>query len=191
MSHPILIACALPQELAHTPIPHDVPVVFTGIGKLNAALSLTQAMQQYRPSLVVNFGTAGRISKHISGLVEVASVIQHDMDAEPLSPRGITPLDDTPSTLLSQRPGVRCATGDKFMRDQDPWLVQQQIDIVDMELFALALTCHRQQTPWRSFKFITDDTDEQAGQDWQANAHQGRSLFLQQLEQLLHDMETA
>lgn len=180
----LLIVTALPQELDHAPIPYEHPVVFTGIGKLNAAVTLMDAIQKHDPTMVINFGTAGRLSPQVSGLVEVAEVIQRDMDAEPLSPRGKTPFDDTPITIASGFPGVRCGTGDSFMRSADAWLHEQQVDIVDMELFALALVCHRRQIAWRAFKYITDDTNESAGQDWMERIHHGRDLFLHKLTQI-------
>lgn len=180
-----LIVTALPHELEHKPIPHDIPVVYTGLGKLNAALSLTDAILRYQPTLVLNFGTAGRLHDQVQGLVEVADVLQRDMIAEPLAPRGRTPFDDTPHILHSSFAGVRCATGDSFVMSTEPWLVEQNVSIVDMELFALALVCHRRNIPWRSFKYITDDTDEAAGKDWAEQVHHGRDLFLQKLDEIL------
>jgi len=181
----LLIATALPEELDHQPIPHQLPVVFTGVGKLNTAITLYEAIVQHQPDLVLNFGTAGRLNDSVSGLVEVADVIQHDMDAVPLAPRGSTPFDSTPWIIPSGQSGVRCATGDSFMRSTDPWLLEQGAQIVDMELFALALVCHRKQIAWRSFKYITDDTDESAGDDWFDRIHHGRTLFLAKLDEIL------
>ena len=180
----LLIVTALPQELDHAPLGQDMPVVFTGIGKLNAALTLMDAIDKHRPNLVINYGTAGRISRSISGLVEVADVLQRDMNAAPLAPRGTTPFDDTPWALPSGFAGVRCASGDSFLQASEPWLHEQGVDIVDMELFALALTCRRKHIAWRSFKYITDDTDENAGEDWSEKMHHGRDLFIQKLQEL-------
>lgn len=181
----ILIATALPHEFDHAPIAHDIPVVFTGVGKLNAALALVDAIAHHRPTMVINFGTAGRLSTEISGLVEVADVIQRDMDAEPLAPRGVTPFDETPMLMTSGFDGVRCATGDSFMRSNEPWLQSQGVDIVDMELFALAFVCHRRNIAWRSFKYITDNTDENAGRDWMERIHHGRDLFLSKIDEIV------
>ena len=47
-----------------------------------------------------------------------------------------------------------------------------------MELFALAAVCHRSGTPWRSFKFISDDANTESGNDWAANVRMGEQLFL-------------
>ena len=179
-----LIVTALPQEFAHQPIPHDIPLVFTGLGKLNAALSLIDAINHYQPTVVMNFGTAGRLDTTVGGLVEIADVVQRDMMAEPLAPRGQTPFDDTPHLLASGFSGVRCATGDSFVTCADPWLTQQNVHVVDMELFALALVCHRKGIGWRSFKYITDDTDDNAGDQWQDTVHHGRDLFLAKLDEL-------
>lgn len=180
-----LIVTALPQELANEPIEHDIPVIFTGIGKLNAAFALMDAINTYQPDLVLNFGTAGRLLPTISGLVEVADVLQRDMAAEPLAPRGSTPFDQTPSVLQSGFEGVRCATGDSFVSESEPWLHAQNVAIVDMELFALALICHRKGIAWRSFKYITDDTNQDSGQEWADQMHHGRDLFLAKLQTLV------
>lgn len=180
-----LIVIALPQEIDHAPMPHDLPVLYTGVGKLNAALSLTAAIERHRPDSVLNFGTVGAVSERARDLVEVADVIQRDMDAEPLCPRGVTPFDDTPARLSSGRPGVRCATGDSFVRAADPWLIEQGADVVDMELFALALVCHRRGIPWRAFKFVTDHSDQDAASDWTERAHLGRDLFLARLADIV------
>ena len=179
-----LIVTALSDEFANEAIPHEIPVIFTGLGKLNAGLSLLQSLQRYQPTIVLNFGTAGRLNNSISGLVEVADVIQHDMAAEPLAPRGQTPFDDTPHLLRSGFDGVRCATGDSFVTSVDPWLIEQNVHVVDMELFALALVCHRHDIAWRSFKYITDDTDDNAARDWADKVHHGRHLFLTKLDEL-------
>ncbi len=181
----LIIVAALREELADTHIPHNIPVVYTGVGKLNAALAVHEALGRYQPELVVNFGTAGRVAATNSELVEIADVIQRDMDAQPLAQRGVTPYGHSPFALDSGFAGVRCATGDSFVRAADPWLLEQGVAVVDMELFALALVCQRQNTQWRSFKYITDDGDDSAGQDWLARVDRGRDLFLAKLAQLI------
>ena len=41
----------------------------------------------------------------------------------------------------------------------DPWLLQHGVEVVDMELFAIASVCQREGIPWRSFKYISDHAD--------------------------------
>ena len=82
------------------------------------------------------------------------------MMAMPLAPRGRTPFSSGLDRLSSGHGNVICGTGDSFVTAGDPWLVENDIDIVDMELFAIAHVCQRHSVPWRAFKFITDDAND-------------------------------
>ncbi|SRR5450830_477232 len=181
MTTKILILTALASELHAAAAPDGVAVLYTGVGKINAAASTTAAILQHRPQLVVNYGTAGKINLAAHGLLEIADVIQRDMLAVPLAPRGVTPLSDEPSRYASGHGSACCGTGDSFVTASDDWLVQQGVDVVDMELFAIAHTCHRYGVPWRAYKFITDAADADAAEHWNDNVHRGADLFWQQL----------
>ncbi|HMD58698.1 MAG TPA: hypothetical protein VKG66_02860, partial [Steroidobacteraceae bacterium] len=80
--------------------------------------------------------------------------------------------------------GALCATGDSFVAGADPWLSQRGVDVVDMELFAIAQACQRYRVPWRCFKFISDQADEHAASDWHDRVADGEALFCDKLEQL-------
>ncbi len=67
----------------------------------------------------------------------------------------------------------------------DPWLLEQHIDVVDMELFAIAAVAHQHQIPWLSFKFISDSADSKAGEQWHEKINHGEELFMEQLKQLI------
>lgn len=95
----------------------------------------------------------------------------------PLAPRGRTPFSPEIDRLSSGYDGVTCGTGDSFVTSVDPWLVENNIDIVDMELFAIAHVCQRHSLPWRAFKFITDDADDNAADHWNENVANGEDLF--------------
>ena len=41
------------------------------MGKVNTAIAMTRAIAQYKPQLIINFGTAGRVSGDVQGLVKV------------------------------------------------------------------------------------------------------------------------
>jgi adenosylhomocysteine nucleosidase len=174
----ILIVAALPEELDHPGVLH------TGLGKLNAAYALTRELQRRRPKLVVNFGTAGGLNPSLAGLVEIRRVLQVDMEAEPLAPRGQTPFSRGPFQLDSGTDGVVCGSGDRFVTAVDPWLVQHGVEVVDMELFAIASVCQREGIPWRSFKYISDHADRDSETSWQAHVQAGQDLFLQRLGEL-------
>jgi adenosylhomocysteine nucleosidase len=177
MTGKILVLTAIDNELSKARAPEGVEVIYTGVGKVNAASAATLALLVLRPSLVINYGTAGKINEKLRGLVEVADVIQRDMIAEPLAPRGRTPFSPELDRLSSNCDGVICGTGDSFVTTTDPWLVENNVDIVDMELFAIAHVCQRHSIPWRAFKFITDDANDFAAEHWTANVADGQDLF--------------
>jgi adenosylhomocysteine nucleosidase len=183
MSSP-LIFVALESELSPGALPPSLPVIYTGVGKVNAALATLKAIVDHRPSRIINFGTAGKIASHLHGLVRVSRVIQRDMNAEPLAPRGITPLMAGPHHFVSGDDGVICGTGDSFVTARDEWLHENGVDIVDMELFAIAAAAHERQVPWSAYKFISDDANDGAAEDWQAKVTHGEALFLAELRRL-------
>jgi adenosylhomocysteine nucleosidase len=187
MTGKILVLTAVDDELDKARAPDGVEVIYTGVGKVNAASAATLALLVLRPSLVVNYGTAGRINESLSGLLEVSAVIQRDMMAMPLAPRGRVPYSPELDRLSSGQNGVVCGTGDSFVTSVDPWLIENKVDIVDMELFAIAQVCQRHSLPWRAFKFITDDANDLAHQDWVANVKDGESLFWDALAGLRHN----
>lgn len=184
MTGKILVLTAIDDELSKTRAPEGVEVIYTGVGKVNAASAATLALLVLRPALVINYGTAGKINEALHGLVEVSDVVQRDMMAMPLAPRGRTPFSADLDRLTSGHGTVTCGTGDSFVTTTDPWLNENNIDIVDMELFAIAQVCQRHTLPWRAFKFITDDANDLAHQDWTANVRDGEGLFWEAMNQL-------
>jgi adenosylhomocysteine nucleosidase len=182
----LIVLTALRSELNPQNMPEGVQIFYTGIGKINATMTTLKAIEQARPTLIVNFGTVGAVSPHVSGLLEISRVLQRDMIAEPLSPRGRVPFCDRPYEYFSSQGMHSCGTGDSFVTSKDPWLEEQGIDVVDMELFAIAAVAHAYALPWLSYKYVTDFTDEGSGQDWQAKVNHGEVLFLEKLRALQH-----
>lgn len=174
----IAIAVALPQELDGALLKGAAQVVYTGVGKVNAALAVGQALQNLKPDILINFGTAGAIHPGLFGLLPVSRVVQRDMNAEPLAPRGTTPFHSGPQQLDSGQPGWVCGTGDSFVSAHDPWFDTAGIHLVDMELFAIASACQRMNVAWRSMKFISDQANGDSPADWQANVRRGEQLFV-------------
>jgi len=185
MNTDLLIITALESELKREALPTGVKIVYTGVGKINASIATYQAIHQHQPARIINFGTAGKINPQIQGLLEIGTVIQRDMNAEPLAPRGKTPFSHMPTKYHSKAGIYICGTGDSFVNSHDQWLHEQKVDLVDMELYAIAAVAHHHQIPWHSFKYITDDANEHSGNDWQDKVNHGQELYLAKLEQLL------
>ena len=184
----VLLCVALENELPPSLVPAGIKVIYTGVGKINASIAVTNEINSYKPELIVNFGTAGGISSRAIKLCTIKEVVQRDMIAIPLAERGVTPFDETPRKLKSISGEFSCATGDSFVISNDPWLIQENIDLVDMELFAIAKVCNRFQIPWRATKYITDSADENAEKNWSINLERASLAFLEVAEEMFKEI---
>lgn len=179
----ILLCVALEAELPYNKLPPTSSVVYTGVGKVQAATSLAQKLNTYyKPDLIVNYGTAGGLNPMLKGMYEIGEFVQRDMIAEPQAPRGTVPFSDPLlSDIKTASPSmqVRCGTGDSFVMKPDPWFVTADIDCVDMEGYALAYVAQQYGIPFRSFKYISDMADENAADEWANNVAAGAEQFLE------------
>ena len=136
--------------------------------------------------VVYNYGTVGSCNKDLQGLGRVTRVIQRDMNAEPQAPRGVTPFEAGLSCLdfsLENRwKGWTLGTGDQFVHELEPWLVQNQVDIVDMEAYSIAHVCKQMNVQFHCYKYITDyvGTPHQAD-TWEKNVANGAAGILELL----------
>ena len=173
ISNSIALVIALPQEAEGIT---DYPVYFSGCGKVNATIATMKAIHDGH-DYIINFGTAGAVSP-ISGLVEITGYVDRDMDARPIKCKlGQTPFED--GIILGEE-GIVCGTGDKFATSTP----EIECDIVDMESYAIAKTCMKQGVKFRSFKYISDNADENSASDWEENVHKGNELFQKLLNEI-------
>ncbi len=148
-------------------------IIHSGVGKVNAALAVENIINLKKPKAIINYGTVGKINSSLTGLVECTQFIQHDIDASPLGfQRGETPFDKISQIKLSEE-GYICATGDSFVTNK----TNINADVVDMEAFALAKGCFLKNTIFKCYKYITDEADTAASEDWQANCNKGIKIF--------------
>ena len=185
MQTDIIIITALDMELDAKKLPAGVGIYFSGIGKINAAITTMRAIEQSKPKLIINFGTAGAVHPGTTGLLGIRRVVQRDILAEPLSPRGRVPFCTRPHEYFSKTGEFSCGSGDSFVTSHDPWLEQQEIAVVDMELFAIAAVAHECKIDWVSYKYVTDHANESSGQDWTNKVNNGELQFLEQLKTII------
>ena len=173
-SHKLLLV-ALEQELPKQGLA-DWSILYTGVGKVNAAITLMAALTEMKPDLLINYGTAGAIKNGLPRIVEVGQSVQYDMDARPLGiSLGATPFETgTECFRLSDSPLI-CGTADQFATSTP----ELSCDLVDMELYALAKIAARERVPLKSFKFISDHADGNAQLDWEDSLPDACSAFLQ------------
>ncbi len=185
MQTDVILITALANELNAHKLAPGIRIFYSGVGKINAAITTMQAIQACKPSLILNFGTAGSIVPQHTGLLGIRRVVQRDMLTEPLSPRGRVPFCSRSHEYFSDRGTYSCGSGDSFVTAHDPWLHEQKIDVVDMELFAIAAVAHEFDIPWIAYKYVTDHTNEDSGKDWADTVNHGEALYLEQLKSIL------
>ena len=171
----ILIVMALPQESRGLLERAGANVLYTGVGKVNAALNLARRLAEIRCAgavqpLVVNMGTAGSRSVAAHTLVECTRFGQRDMDVSGLGfAAGVTPFDTTAAviefpSLFNHLPQLTCSTADSFATHRH----EVGGDVVDMEAFALARVCVTEQVPFACAKYVTDGADSDSAVHWEA-----------------------
>ena len=178
----ILILVAVEEELSVKDLP-EFQIYYTGVGKINASIKTIEIIRDYSPTQVINYGTAGSLNKKLKGLVEVDQFFQRDMDATPLGFKiGQTPFDEIEEINFGSA-GYSCGTGDSFVT-QTPKL---KTDLVDMEAYAIAKICYLKDIKFRCFKYISDNADEDANNDWIKNVAIGKKLFIERMRNLVLD----
>ncbi|WP_174514511.1 nucleosidase [Streptacidiphilus jiangxiensis] len=162
-TRPLLVLAAA-EEAAH--LDDRLPVLLTGMGKVNAATAVASVLARGpRPTAVVNLGTAGALKPGFGGLThEVSSVIQHDLDSAVLaSLTGVT--YGAPIGLTGRGPVL--ATGDVFVADEAARArLAEAADLVDMEGYAVAQAVRQFGLPVRLVKHVSDEAGEGAAQSW-------------------------
>ena len=153
----------------------------TGVGKINATYNLKKIIDKYKPNEIINFGTAGSVNKDLKGIVECTKFYQRDMDVSPLMNLkiGQTPFDDI-NEIINSNDGYSCGSGDNFVTKKN----EINVDVVDMEAYALAKVCKLENITFMCFKFISDNADEAASNDWVKNCENGAKLFKHKLKEL-------
>jgi adenosylhomocysteine nucleosidase len=184
-----LIVMALPAESDGVFEAAGVPVLFCGVGKVNAAIALTRELGRYIHEgeplpLVLNFGTAGSRVYRPGTLVACREFIQRDMDVRGLGfPLGVTPFDPAPPALqfepmFNHLPTATCGSGDSFATADSEAAVAAACGVLDMEAYALAKACWLEGAAFACAKYVSDGADTQAAADWQNNVHRAASEFL-------------
>ena len=178
----VLIVCALEAETQGKLV--DWETLYTGVGKINATYALSKYLFSHKPKLVINYGTAGSRGLNIGELVDCTKFVQRDMDKTALGfKKGETAFENNIPIMLDfshvednvvGRHHV-CGTGDNFVQDIN--LEMNNVDVFDMEAYALAKVCHLQGVPFISYKYISDNANETANKDWADNLADGMNLF--------------
>ncbi len=172
----VILFVALENEFPKELAPKGVKVVYTGVGKINAAMIATECLRDFEPSdtIVINFGSAGSKLPKLN-LYKCTKFIQGDMDAEPFAPKTETPFDENGKQIVFRQNGYECYTQDRF--EKNP--IEERI--YDMEAYSLAKVCRYYGFDFHCYKFVSDDGNTD---DWETNHNKGIEMFLKELETL-------
>jgi len=145
----------------------------TGVGKINATYNTLKLINIHKPKLIINYGTAGAINTKLNGIVECTKFYQRDMDVRGLDfELGETPFDKI-KEIITFKEGYSCGTGDSFVNKK----IDMEVDVVDMEAYAIAKVCKLENIEFKCFKYISDNADKNADNDWNKNLAKGASAF--------------
>ena len=181
----------------------DLCLTVSGIGKVNAALSVANLMQFFTPDLIINIGVSGGLDKSlkISDIVVADEVVYHDVWCG--SPAKLGQVWDMPETyhpvyseLLPEYKHGLLVAGDWFMTEPEKLKTTKtnfpKALAVDMESAAIAQCCFLYNCPLMVIRQISDvvgteKQDEIYNQFWK-NAPEQSSLVLRQVLTRLADL---
>lgn len=134
-------------------------ITIMGMGKLNAAIALTNYLQEnpnHKDLVIINLGTAGSRKFPVGTLVEITDFFERGIvfRSQPIKINALTDL-----------PKGKCGSGDlvEELNESLPW------DCVDMEAYSLAKICYQKSISFVSIKYITDVSDDNVKNDWKKN----------------------
>ena len=166
------------KDLILIALEHEAPnmakwdnVYFTGVGKINAAITAARLIEKFNPVRVWNFGTAGGIMLN-HGCHEMVNFVERDKGKCPDAIEIMLPKDPI---SLSFGVGYTCSTGDNFVTDPN---LEIPAHVVDMEAFAIAKACKQRGIDFKCYKYVSDRADESADTTWLENVSKGEEHFI-------------
>lgn len=164
----------------------EVYYVRTGIGKVKAAYHLAEAINQVKPDLVVNLGTAGTVNHQVGDVFVCRRFVDRDM--QKLSNLELEWQIDSSGLLATKgfcahwtEEGT-CNTGDSFLTE----LTDVEGDVVDMEAYALAFVCRAKEVPFIAVKYVSDVIGQNSVKHWEdklSDARAGLTHFFNVLKE--------
>lgn len=177
----IYFVVALKEEIPTFPFDNfwgeDYKIIYTGVGKVNACLHLTEAILQEKPSLVINIGTAGTPKHKIGDVLFCNEFWDGDL----------TEIQSVTNHIISKLPQnikatYSVTTKDTFANYTEPITT----DAADMESFAFASVCDYYSVPFVAIKIITDIIGHTSLAKWEEQLPNARRIALNTLIELSH-----
>jgi len=159
-----LLVVALEEEAVHLHV-HELPILVTGVGKVNAAIAVSTILGTHRPSSIVNLGTAGALRDGITGTHVISAVIQHDLNDSAIF--DLVGIHFGAPISFDSGEGTVLATGDRFIsKPEVRERLAKEAHLVDMEGYAVAKAALAAGLPVTLVKEVSDQAGEQAAKSW-------------------------
>jgi adenosylhomocysteine/aminodeoxyfutalosine nucleosidase len=163
---------------------HTLYIVYSKIGKVNAALTATTLIEKFGVRKVIFSGVAGAVNESlkVGDLVLATKLIQHDVDITAFGhPFGFIPESgdyvdaDTELNGIAKKVAEEMdlkllqgivATGDQFIADEKKknWIRETyNADALEMEGASVAYVCATFDVPFCVLRAISDAADMDAG----------------------------
>lgn len=190
---------------------HEIVLLQSGIGKVNAAVGTTLLIHVFHPDCIINTGSAGGFHTELNvGDVVIASEVRHhDVDVTvfgyeygqvPQMP-AFYPSDSalmkTAEKAAVQNGRIKAvkglvATGDSFMSDPDrvAFVKEKFPDIIagEMEAAAIAQVCHQFQVPFVIIRALSDIAGKDAGVSFEKFLETAAKHSAEQILTMLKEM---
>ncbi|WP_374392136.1 purine phosphorylase [Sphingopyxis sp.] len=175
---------------------HDLTIVISGLGKVNAALAA--GMIGGDADLFVMSGTCGSLGA-APGAYWLAEAVQHDYGANepgrfrryragewPIGEAGEAHFAAMPDPGLGL-PHARIASGDSFVACPDAAADLKSLGatLVDMEVGAVAQVAARLGKSWAAIKAVTDEANGASADDFHANLVRAAHSAGREIERLI------
>ena len=162
-----LLVVALEEEATHLHT-HGLPILVTGVGKVNAAIATATILgaqsPSHIPSQIVNLGTAGALVDGYSGIHVIGTVTQHDLNDAAIFE--LTGLHCSPPLEL-EADGPVLTTGDQFISNESARrTLAEHAQLVDMEGYAVAKAALSFEVPVMLVKQVSDSANQDASRSW-------------------------
>ncbi|MRH43041.1 5'-methylthioadenosine/S-adenosylhomocysteine nucleosidase [Aquibacillus halophilus] len=175
-SHEEIAGCLFTKGNLHG---NEVVLLKSGIGKVNAALATTILHERYKPSKIINTGSAGGFADNleVGDLVISTKVTYHDVDVTAFNydygqVPGMPAMFEADSFLIEKamqsvsvldsikaEKGI-IATGDSFMSDENRVnFVRSKFPTMlaaEMEAAAISQVCYQYGTPFVVIRALSD-----------------------------------
>jgi len=167
-----VIIAALQEELGNIDLLFDIPIIYSGVGKINASSAATQA-NYLGFEKIINLGSSGSYKHKLGKILKIGKSFQ-DIDCTPLCPYGVTLFEnDSEFIILEEGNEISCFTTDYFydhnQNDKYSQFYMDKIkncDFFDMECNAIAKVAKKFKMDFCCFKWVSDGGNSK---DWEKN----------------------